>query len=346
MEGNVDTRETGRMRETRRIQKTGGSTYVVSLPKKWITDAGLGKGDQVVLSYSGDGSLSVSPDVQTETEKLSKQVEVSQDTDPKALLRQLIGAYVTGFDIIEVRAKNRIPAELRKTVQDFSRRVIGPEIVEESSTLIVLQDVADHADLAMKKVVHRMHLMARSMLADSIESVRRLDKEQASELIARDDEIDRLYWFVEKQHAMIGRNIAFASKMKTTWLEADVLLSAAKALERIADHATRIAHSVALLSGSKMDADTIDSITRLSEKAVAVLDCSIESLFRKDPILANKCIEQASDLRERTNVFLREVVKRKGNIAVGLAFAAESIERTGGYSSDIAETAINLSEGQ
>jgi len=32
--------------------------------------------------------------------------------------------------------------------------------------------------------------------------------------------------------------------------------------------------------------------------------------------------------------------------AVGLAFAAESIERTGGYSSDIAEIAINLAEGQ
>ena len=334
------------MRETRRIQKTGGSTYVVSLPKKWVTDSGLEKGDQVVLSSEGDGSLSIGVDSNAEAEKLEKVVEVSSDTDPKALLRQLVGIYVTGYDVIEIRSKNRITPELRKTVQDFARRVIGPEIIEESSTMILLQDVADHTDLAMRKIVHRMHLMARSMLADSIESVRKLDRDQAKELIMRDDEVDRLYWFVEKQHSMIGRNIAFAAKMKTTWLESDVMLSAAKALERIADHATRIAHSVGLLSGSRIDADTIASIDKLSEQAISILDGSIEALFKKDSNLANRCIERAAELREGTNSFLREIMKRKGSVAVGLAFAAESIERTGGYSSDISEIAINLAEGQ
>ncbi len=333
------------MQETRRIQKTGGSTYVVSLPKKWIVDTGLKKGDQVLLSLGGDGRLSIGPNIHKEPDKLEKQLEVSQDTDPKALLRQLVGIYVTGYDVIEIRSKNRISPEIRRAVQDFARRVIGPEIIEESSTLIVLQDVADHADLAMRKVVHRMHLMARNMLADSIESVRKLDKDQAKELILRDDEVDRLYWFVEKQHAMIGRNIAFAAKMKTTWLEADVMLAAAKALERIADHATRIAHSVSLLGGSRIEPSIMSEIEKLSAQAISILDGSIDSLFRKDPILANECIERAAGLREGTNAFMRETMKRRGNVAVGLAFAAESIERTGGYSSDIAETAINLAEG-
>lgn len=334
------------MRETRRVQKTGGSTYVVSLPKKWIVNAGLKKGDQVVLSSAGDGTLSIGPDVHKESAKLQKQVEVSSDTDPKALLRQLVGIYVTGFDVIEVRSKGRMTPEMRKAVQDFARRVIGPEIVEESSSLIVLQDVADHTDLAMGKVVRRMHLMARNMLADSIESVRRLDLDQANELILRDDEVDRLYWFVEKQHAMIGRNMTFAAKMKTTWLESDVMLAAAKALERIADHATRIAHSVSLLGGSRIETGTMNEIEKLSNQAISILDCSIEALFKKDPILANKCIERSAELREGTNAFLREIMKRRGNVAVGLAFAAESIERTGGYSSDIAEIAINLAEGE
>ncbi len=333
------------MPETRRIQKTGGSTFVVSLPKKWITESGLKKGDQVVLSLSGDGSLSIGPSTHRDSEKLEKQLEVTSDTDPKALLRQLIGIYVTGYDLIEVRSKARISPEIRRTVQDFARRVIGPEIIEESSSLIVLQDVADHADLAMRKVVHRMHLMARNMLSDSIEVVKKLDREQANELILRDDEVDRLYWFVEKQHAMICRNIAFASKMKTTWLEADVMLAAAKALERIADHATRIAHSVSLLGTSRIEPGVMAELEKLSSQAISILDSSIDALFRKDPLLANESIERAAGLREGTNAFLRETMKRRGNIAVGLAFAAESIERTGGYSSDIAETAINLAEG-
>ncbi len=334
------------MQETRRIQKTGGSTFVVSLPKKWIQTTGLKKGDQVALGVTGDGTLTVDPHMPRESEKLVKIVEVNNATDTRALLRQLIGTYVTGYDVIEIRAKGRIPAELRKVIQDFARRVIGPEVVEESSSLVVLQDVADHADLDMRKVVRRMHLMAKNMLEESIKSVKELDKGMADEIIARDDEVDRLHWFVEKQHAMIRRNISFAAKMKSTWLESDSMLSTSKALERIADHATRIAHSVDLLGDSKIDSDTMKNLEQLSAEAVSILDCSIEALFKRDSSQANHCIERTSGLREKTNAFLDETMKKRGKTAVGLAFAAESIERTGGYSSDIAEIAINLAEGQ
>jgi phosphate uptake regulator len=332
--------------ETRKIQKTGGSTYVVSLPKRWIQASGLKKGDQVALSVTGDGTLTVDPHIPRESEKLVKRVEVTQATDPRTLLRQLVGSYVTGYDVIEIRSKGRIPFELRRTVQDFSRRVIGPEIVEESSNLVVLQDVADHADLDMRKVVRRMHLMAKNMLEESVRAVKELDKGMADEVVSRDDEVDRLHWFVEKQHAMMRRNISFAAKMKTTWLESDSMLLASKALERIADHATRIARSVGLLGDSRIDGDTMRTLEQLGEEAVSILDRSVEALFKRDSPLANSCIERTSALMGKADAFLDETMKKRGRVAVGLAFVIESIERTGGYSSDIAEIAINLAEGQ
>lgn len=334
------------MQETRKIQKTGGSTYVVSLPKKWIQTSGLKKGDQVTLSVTGDGTLTVDPHIPRESQKLAKVIEVTQATDPKTLLRQLVGSYVTGYDIIEVRTKGRIPPELRRTIQDFVRRVIGPEVVEEASNLVVLQDVADHSDLDMKKIVRRMHLMSRNMLEESVKAVKDLDDEMASGIISRDDEVDRLHWFVEKQHAMIRRNIAFAAKMKTTWLESDSMLLASKALERIADHATRIARSVGLLGDSRVDSDTMRALEQLGEEAVSILDRSVEALFKRDSPLANSCIERTSALMEKADAFLDETMKKRGRVAVGLAFVIESIQRTGGYSSDIAEIAINLAEGQ
>jgi len=332
--------------ETRKIQKTGGSTYVVSLPKRWVQVSGLKKGDQVALSVTADGTLTVDPHIPRESEKLVKTVEVTQATDSKNLLRQLIGSYVTGYDVIEIRSKGRIPFELRRTVQDFARRVIGPEIVEESSNLIVLQDVADHADLDMRKVVRRMHLMAKNMLEESVRAVKGLDKGMADEVVSRDDEVDRLHWFVEKQHAMMRRNISFAAKMRTTWLESDSMLLASKALERIADHATRIARSVGLLGDSRVDGDTMRALEQLGEEAVSILDRSVEALFKRDSPLANSCIERTSALMGKADAFLDETMKKRGRVAVGLAFVIESIERTGGYSSDIAEIAINLAEGQ
>src|SRR5207249_6551567 len=45
--------------EGRKLQLTGGSTYVVSLPKRWGTDAGLKAGDTVFLEPQVDGAVSI-----------------------------------------------------------------------------------------------------------------------------------------------------------------------------------------------------------------------------------------------------------------------------------------------
>ena len=47
--------------ETRKIQFTGKSTYIISLPKQWITDLGLKQGDQVSEDRKGISSLHVTP---------------------------------------------------------------------------------------------------------------------------------------------------------------------------------------------------------------------------------------------------------------------------------------------
>jgi phosphate uptake regulator len=43
--------------ETRKLQYTGGSSYIVSLPKKWIQELGLKQGDHVVILRQGDSTL-------------------------------------------------------------------------------------------------------------------------------------------------------------------------------------------------------------------------------------------------------------------------------------------------
>src|SRR5256885_15491266 len=45
--------------EGRKLQLTGGLTYVVSLPKSWGTDAGLKAGDTVFLETQVDGGVSI-----------------------------------------------------------------------------------------------------------------------------------------------------------------------------------------------------------------------------------------------------------------------------------------------
>lgn len=47
--------------EMRKIQFTGKSSYIVSLPKEWVMDLGLKQGDQVTIVRQGTSTLQITP---------------------------------------------------------------------------------------------------------------------------------------------------------------------------------------------------------------------------------------------------------------------------------------------
>lgn len=329
--------------ETRKLQKTGGSTYIVSLPKPWVVASKLKEGDSVSMTIDNRGLLTIDPSLGTNKPMSKVEVFVEDEDNSTHFLRRLIGLYISGHDEILVRSRTRIPPEIRKVVRDFTRRVIGPEIVEESGNSISIQDVADHSHLDMRKILKRMHLMSRSMHADAMAAMMEGNVDLAGDVVARDDEVDRLYWFMSKQHSMIVRDVAIARKMNLSVSEASFYLSAAKALERIADHAARIGHSASSLVPEKMPEKLIEEMKDYGTAVVSVLDRSIESLLKEDVHSANGVVDEAERLRGKGEQLIRQIMDHKGKFAVPLARVVESLERSALYSADIAEIAINLS---
>lgn len=331
--------------ETRKIQKTGGSTYIVSLPKFWVTGAKLKEGDSVSMSVDGNGLLVVDP-VLGGTRPMTR-IEVYVDDERNALhfLRHLIGLYITGYDEIVVRSKGRISPEIRAVVRDFTRRVLGPQIVEESGSAITVLDVADHSHLDMRKILRRMHLMARSMHSDAVEAMVEGNAELAGDVVARDDEVDRLYWFMAKQQSMMMRDTGIMRKIGVSIPEATFYLSASKALERISDHAARIALRAGPLASESLPDKVLSEIQSYSASVVSVLDKSVESMLRGDLNAANEVVDEAEKIRDRREPLVKLLMEQKGKFAVPLTLVMESLERTALYSADIAEIAINLAGG-
>jgi phosphate uptake regulator len=328
--------------ETRKLQKTGGSTYIVSLPKYWVISSKLREGDPVSMTVGSDGLLTIDPTLGSRKLQSSVEVQVEDEENGTHFLRRLIGLYVSGHDEIVIRARNRISPEVRKAVRDFTRRVIGSEIVEESSNSISIQDVSDHSHLDMRKILKRMHLMSRSMHTDAIEALLEGNSELAGDVVSRDDEVDRLYWFMSKQQSMIARDPSMAKKMNLGVSEASFYLSASKALERIADHAARIAHSAGSLTREKLPERLVRELGSYGSSVLSVLDRSIESLLKEDVRAANEVADEAERMRESGEQLIRQIMDHRGKAAVPLARVVESLERSALYSADIAEIAINL----
>jgi phosphate uptake regulator len=325
----------------RRIQKTGGSTFIISLPKNWVVSRGLGPGDILFFTPRADGSLTVFPEATAAPEGERRLVEVTNDMDREHLFRRLIAEYIAGYPLLEVRTPARMNARTREVVRNFAQRMIGPEILEETAESVILQDVVGANPLPIPSIVRRMHQMVRAMQTDAMTALREGDGSIARDVVERDWEVDRLHWFLEKQVTSALRDARMLATLDLTLPECSTYLLASRVLERIADHAVRIAQTVEIIGKETVPVRIVDALDRMAARAASGLVDALDSLDSRDIEKANAVIDEAEELTRERDQILRELTSKRGRLAVGLAYVLESLERAAFYASDLAEIAIN-----
>jgi phosphate uptake regulator len=327
--------------EARRIQKTGGSTFIVSLPKSWVVSRGLGAGDVLLFHGAPDGSLMLRPEGGAHGESPRREVRVSNAMDGEHLFRLLVAEYIAGAPLLEIRTDGRMQARTREIVRSFAQRMIGPEILEETADGVVLQDVIGPNPLPIASVIRRMYQMVRAMQSDAMAAFHARDVAIARDVIERDWEVDRLHWFIGKQITSALRDGRMLGSIGLTLPECATYLLASRVLERIADHAVRIAETVPLLGKEPIPGSVLADLDRLAAAAAEGLTGAIDSLANEDIAKANEVLDAAARVTRERESILKELVKKRGRLAVGLAYVLESLERSAFYASDLAEIAIN-----
>ena len=325
----------------RRIQKTGGSTYIISLPKNWVTARGLRPGDTLLFTPRADGSLTVFAESAGPPSAERRVVPVSNDMDKEHLFRRLIAEYIAGYPLLEIRTSGRMSPRTREVIRSFAQRMIGPEILEETAESVILQDVVGANPLPIPSIIRREHQMVRAMQSDAMAAFRSRDASIARDVIERDWEVDRLHWFLEKQVTSALRDARILATLDLTLPECSTYLLASRVLERIADHAVRIAGSVELLGKERTPDRLVAQLDRMSAAAAAALASALDSLDSGDIDRANTVIDAAKQLTRERDLILREIGSKRGRLAIGLAYVLESLERSAFYASDLAEIAIN-----
>lgn len=327
--------------ETRKVQKTGLSTITVSLPKEWVSSNNLKAGDQVNLEVMSDGSLTIDPKERKKKESMRKKVTVDRGEPTEHLTRKLIGAYLAGYNIIEVSSKERMDLDMKHAVKDFARLVIGPEVIEETANTLVMHDLSDPVELPQKKCVRRMHLIVDSMHRDAMTAYDDGDEDLAKDVIDRDQDVDRLYWMTVKQYNLIQKDRSLAERIGVDIYESMSLMLMARMMERIGDHAEKIAKHALGPGGRKPSERALGTIKKLSDEALDVLTKSVESFFLRDIAASNAAIDRAEGLAHRAEMLIPELQAQANKGAVTKTAVLDSVIRTIMYATDIAELAIN-----
>lgn len=332
-----------RLVETRKVQRSGRGSTVVSLPKDWVARAGLKPGDLVALYFQADGSIVISPELAGSPARLKATVEIDAKR-PERTTRQVIAAYLEGRGEIELRSRGDIPPAMRQQIHESVRKIVGLEVVDEGPDRIVLVDLASPSEFPLARGLRRMHMITRAMQDDAMAALLEGEPGRVQAVLARDDEVDRLYWLVFKQHHLVLRDPRFAAKLETTAEKSLGFMLAARIFERVADHACTIARSAADLRGA-LPKSIADGLGDASEQALGLLDRAFQCFIGDNAAEAHEVIDSVKPFENRVSALRESIGGLKGRQAVALAYVLESIERTGAYATDIAELAVNSGVG-
>ena len=331
--------------EIRRVQITGGASYAITLPKDWIKLNKINKNDQLGLFSKSDGTLLITSKMISKKPSKIKEFTINENINQTYLLRQLLGAYITGYDSIKISSKKRMPSETGSIVRNFTQITIGQEVVEETDSTILIKDLLKPAEMPFNSTIKRMHLIVKSMHEDAMKALETGNRKIVEEILLRDSDVDRLHWLVARQCNIMLQDISLSEKMNITLSMTYTYFLLSRIIERMGDHVVRIAKNILKLADSKLDQKIKEKIQSSSDLALDIFNKSIGSFFQKDIKSSNKNIETVQRLELLCGEINSMAAKYDGSTAISIGYIAESIRRIGEYAEDISETTINYLVG-
>ena len=153
--------------------------------------------------------------------------------------------------------------------------------------------------------------------------------------------MDRLYWMAVKHNNLITRDRRLGDRMGLDIFESNDLMLVARGIERIGDHAVRIARNAQLSAEDEEKLGAGDRIKELSTEAMGILERGMDSLFRKYIEETNEVIDTGSEVVRRCEKFGQGLRTEDSREAIITNMVLDSIIRSTMYGIDIAEIAIN-----
>ncbi len=322
--------------EIRKLQKTGGSSLTITLPKKWLDRSKLQDKDAVAVHGLDAGYLLLKPSITTQVQKAIFAID---GLDANTLLRELIAYYLSGTDEIVIRSQN-INSEQRNWVRNLTNAFIGFEIVDESAKEITLKNIFDDKKFTIPQRIDKMFTITETMFEDSLKALSENNTTLAQDIVGRDFEIDKLHWAIVRQfHSLISFKL-FEEEIGITFIDLHYFEMVSTQLERIADHAVKIANAII-----ETPQENLQSIAKsknfkmITEKIIAMLHDTAFMVKSLDTNMAHKILDQSKEVELAITVEKRHYAK--SNLVE--IITEDSFDRIRGYIMNIAEMTIDQS---
>jgi len=301
----------------RKIQRTGGGTFFVSLPKEWAERLGLKRGSVLSIVESAEGRLIIDPKYDAER---APQVAALA---PSALLdREIIGKYLLGFDVIRIEAKDHISTEQREIVRQAVRRLVGLEIIEEDYKSMVMQCLLEPASLSPEKILRREYNFAAAMHRDAVTALIEGDVHLGGNVAERDDEVNRLYFLLVRILRTALRDPRLSERLRISPLDCLDYRLVASFVEGIGDQSVQIAETLHSLKGTKLRGGLSQALRRLHLTVFDMHDEALKALFEHEVGLAESIRNKRDEIKKLTREVEAQAKSEEDVNIVGVVVSA------------------------
>jgi phosphate uptake regulator len=258
----------------RKVQLTGGSTYTVSLPKKWADRQGIEPGTPVRLHVRGD-RLVMSRGEEPDDDSPGTTIDASTQ-EPATLGLSVAAAYIAGCE--GLRVENVANGGKRRAVRRAIRRFVGLEVMTETEQSLSARTMLDVAELSPSQTLAQIERTALDMHHESIEALVSAEGDLGEQVAGQDDTVDRLFALVSRGFQRSLVDPAVTTEGDRSPFE---YYMAARQLERIADHAEKMA----TLAGRLEDpppGDIADEFETFGERSRSLVRRALAGLLDAD----------------------------------------------------------------
>jgi len=319
----------------RKVQLTGGSTYTVSLPKTWATDQHIEPGATVNLYEQGDQIVMMRGENGAGSEPQRAEI-VAGNRESPSLSLSVASAYIAGCEEIHV-ADLRTRQQRRAVIQAI-RRFVGLEVMTETESTLTARTMLAVSDLSPEQTLAQLERTTLEMHHEAIKAVTSADGTTGAHVAQQDDDVDRLFALISRgfQQSLVNPAVTMGDGQLLPF----EYYMAARQLERVADHAEKIASIAGRLDGPPPE-ELSTELTTLRERTQGIVQDALAALFESpDDATFSAVVTEAEQLTDELAALDEQLYVRDLSDGYLLSLVVDSLTRTTQYGVNIAEAGL------
>ncbi|QLC33794.1 phosphate uptake regulator PhoU [Halarchaeum sp. CBA1220] len=329
--------------ETRKLQKVGGGTYTVSIPKEWATDHHLEAGAPVHVYTHDDGTLVVRSSRRDEEPIESVTLDVSAD-DPGDVERVLHAAYTAGFTDVTLTTTEAFADDHHRAARSVASTLAGAELLDATEQEIAMRNFLDSGEVSMRQAVGQLRFLTLAIHRTATTDIGAGVGERREGLHQREGDVDRFFGLVTHHFTRALASLKEVDALGVSRLDLFAYYLTARQLTSVVSHVRSVIAELERVEHPVPEAFA-DEVDALAEAARDVIERATTA------VLNDATLADASDiLDDAENVAARAADARHavhdGETGAradvrALAGLLDGVERTAECGAEIAEIAVH-----